>query len=352
MSGANSWLQRQRKAELVELAQQSGLTNYESFKKAELELALDEYLAQNSTQFMADPKFAPYFSSRNRAAGSPIKRDLDEKPRVSKRRLTKAIEDAPTFTPAPERTHAPAIESSSEEEPSATGISTAIAHTPARALTLASRIPLPATPADVADAVDRSTLAVRTRVSSIYKESGVTEATHATREYLSSVNAVLALVSIFELYFLRPEVLPDRYAFTIPAVQLLGTTDYPVMVPDLFLLFTTSFWSPAFLWACTSAIVPTLFGYFFNLSVAHQSGRRTSRQANPSPDYTVDPMTFSIVKALLSFVVYGQNVTFGGWFDQESIARVNGAVYGGWKGVLVGTAVTGLFSVYDAVLKK
>ncbi|KAK8099176.1 cupin -type protein [Apiospora kogelbergensis] len=344
MSGANAWLQRQRKAELVELAQQSGLTNYESFKKAELELALDEFLAENSTQFIADPKFAPYYSSRNRAAGSPIKRDLDDKPRVSKRRLTKAIEEAPTLpAPAPE---------SSEEEPMAISTSTAIAHTPARALSLASRIPLPATPADVAEAVDRSTVAVRNRVSVIYKESGVTEATRATREYLSSVNAVLALVSVFELYFLRHEVLPDRYAFTIPALQLLGTKDYPVMIPDLFLLLTTSFWSPTFLWACTSAILPTLFGYFFNLSVAHQSGRRTSRNANPSPDYTVDPMTFSIVKALLSFVVYGQNVTFGGWFSEESIARVNGAVYGGWKGVLVGTAVTGLFSVYDAVLKK
>ncbi|KAK7972959.1 hypothetical protein PG996_007181 [Apiospora saccharicola] len=348
MSGANSWLQRQRKADLVELAEQSGLTNFESFKKVELELALDEYLAENSTQFMADPKFAPYFSSRNRAAMSPLKRDLDEKtPRVSKRRMTKALEERPTLEPEPTQ-----ATESSEEEPMSTAISTAVAHTPARALTLASRIPLPATPADVADVVDRSTIAVRNRVSSIYKESGVTEATNATREYLSSVNAVLALVSIFELYFLRHEVLPDRYAFTIPAVQLIGTKDYPVMVPDLFLLFTESFWSPAFLWACTSAILPTLFGYFFNLSVAHQTGRRTSRQANTSPDYNVDPMTFSIVKALLSFVVYGQNVTFGGWFNQESIARVNGAVYGGWKGVLVGTAVTGLFSVYDAVLKK
>lgn len=80
--------------------------SFESFKKAELELALDEYLAENSTQFMADPKFAPYFSSRNRAAGSPLKRDLDEKPRVSKRRMTKALEERPTLEPEP----APATE--------------------------------------------------------------------------------------------------------------------------------------------------------------------------------------------------------------------------------------------------
>lgn len=192
---------------------------------------------------------------------------------------------------------------------------------------------------------------MRNRVSSIYKESGITEATQATRESLSTVNSILFVVSALELYFLRFEVLPDRYAFTVPAIAFLGTKDYPVMIPDLFLLLTTSFWSPAFLWAFTSFILPTAVGYFFNLSVAHQTGRRT-RSSSPTPEYVVDPLTFSIVKALISFVIYGQKVTFGGWVDDESIARISGAIYGGWKGILVGTAVTGIVSIYDAVLKK
>ena len=223
--------------------------------------------------------------------------------------------------------------------------------TPGRALSLASRIPLPATPADVANAVDRSAVAVRTRVLSLYKESGTTEAIHATRESLSTISSVLLAINAFELYFLRPEILADRYAFTIPAVSFLGTHDYPVFVPDMFLLLTSSFWSPALLWAFTSVVLPSIVGYFVNLTTGSHHGRVTRRTV-AAPDHLVDPLTFSIVKAVISFVVYGQGVTFGGWLPPQSIERINGAVYGGYKGVLAGTAITGLLSVYDAILKK
>ncbi len=204
----------------------------------------------------------------------------------------------------------------------------------------------------MASAVDRSTLAVRKRVASLYAESGITEATHATRESLSTVSSVLLVVAAFELWFLRPEVLPNRYAFTIPSVALLGTSDFAVYVPDVFLLLTASFWSPALTWALTSGAVPALFGYFFNLSSAghhHRVGRPRSSHA---PDYAVDPLTFSIVKAVLTYVVYAQGVTFWGWINDVSVARINSAVYGGWKGVIVGTAITGVLRVYDAVLRK
>ncbi|KAI0443723.1 hypothetical protein F4803DRAFT_297265 [Xylaria telfairii] len=340
MSGANSWLQRQRKTDLAELAQYTGLKNYDAFKKVELEVALDEFLAENAATFQSDPKLANYYASRARTIGSPIKKDVDapvEKLKVPRRRVTKAIEEvvAPT--------------TDSEEEPSTT--STAIAHTPARALSLASRIPLPATPADVAEAVDRSTVAIRTHVASVYKDSGITEATHATREALSTVTSVLFAISAFELYFLRPEILADRYAFTIPAISLLGTSDYPVFVPDMFLLLTSSFWSPALIWAFTSSILPSIAGYFVNMTTGANPGR-TPRRGAQVPEAVVDPLTFSIVKAIISFVIYGQGVTFGGWINEVSIARINSAVYGGYKGILTGAAISGIFSIYDAVLKK
>jgi hypothetical protein len=35
-----------------------------------------------------------------------------------------------------------------------------------------------------------------------------------------------------------------------------------------------------------------------------------------------------------------------------SIERLNRSVYGGYAGILTGTAVTGLVSIYDAVLRK
>ncbi|KAI3317999.1 hypothetical protein HD806DRAFT_513380 [Xylariaceae sp. AK1471] len=339
MSGANSWLQRQRKTDLTELALHTGLQNYDSLKKVELELALDQYLAENAAAFQSDPKLANYYASRARTVLSPIKKDVDgpvERLRAARRRReTKASEEP---LPSPD----------SEEEPSST--STAIAHTPSRALSLASRIPLPATPADVANAVDRSTIALRTHVVSVYKESGITEATHATRETLSTVNSVLFAISAFELYFLRPEILADRYAFTIPAINFLGTSDYAVFIPDMFLLLTASFWSPAFLWAFTSTILPSIAGYFVNMTAGAPHGRVTRRAS--VPDAVVDPLTFSIVKALISFVVYGQGVTFGGWINEVSIARINSAIYGGYKGILAGAAISGIFSIYDAVLKK
>jgi hypothetical protein len=224
--------------------------------------------------------------------------------------------------------------------------------TPGRALSLASRIPLPATPAEVAQAVDRGTVAVRERVSSLYQDIGITETTEKVQESLSSVYSILLAIQAFELYFLRKEVLADRYAFTIPAIKLLGTDEYPVQIPDMFLILTSSFWSPVLLYVATSVVIPAVFGFFFNLSAAnhHHPGRGRARSSQP--DYTIDPLTFSIVKALVTFVVYNQGVTFGGLVDELSVARINSALYGGWKGVVAGAAITGITAIYDAVLKK
>ncbi|KAF9882184.1 hypothetical protein CkaCkLH20_00220 [Colletotrichum karsti] len=346
MSGAtNAWLSRQRKSDLVELAELTGLTGYESQKKADLEVTLDEYLAENATKFSREPKLVPYYNSRAKAAGSPVKREapLTDLVKSTRRRTTRAIEE---ILPEPEAEEESV--SSSSPEPAAT--STALAtRTPARQLSLASRIPLPATPADVAEAVDRHTVALRERATELYDQSGIQEGTQAVRSSLSTVTAILFTVAAFEAWNLRAEVLPTRYAFTIPAIPALGTNFYPVYVPDAFLFVTSSFWSPVTLWTLTSVLIPSLFGYFYNLSAAsHPQGRGRTQTV----EYNVDPLVFSIVKALISFVVYGQKVTFGGWISDNSIERINGALYGEWKGILTGAAITGLVSLYDAVLKK
>ncbi|RFU79159.1 cupin -type [Trichoderma arundinaceum] len=343
---SNAWLRAQRKSDLVELADSVGLKNYDGLKKTDLESALDDFIAGNSNRFSSRSDLSGYFNSRSKALGSPVKREsrepvkeeLKEGLKSAKRRVTKAAEEL--------------ISTDADDVRAA---STALIQTPARSLSqVAARIPLPATPADVANAVDRSTLAVRRRVSSIYHESGINEASNATRETLSNVNSILLCVSAFELWYIRPEVLANRYAFTVPAVGFLGTSDYPVYLPDMFLLLTASFWSPALTWAFTSFILPSLFGYFFNLSATSGShgGPKTRSRASAPSETVVDPLTYSIIKALVSFVVYGQGVTFCGLLSDTAIERLNGAVYGGYKGVLTGTAITGLLSIYDAVLKK
>lgn len=218
-------------------------------------------------------------------------------------------------------------------------------------LSLTRRIPLPASPADVARVVDESTVALRERVSTIYDESGIREVTYNARDTLSTVTSILFSIHAFELYHLRKEILSDRYAFTIPAIRALGTSDHSVEVPDLFLLLTSSFWNPALLWTFTSIILPAFFGFYFNLSAAHAHAPSSRRKSGPS-EFLVDPLTYSIAKAVITYVVYQQGVTFGGWVDPVSVARINSAVYGGWKGVITGALISGVASFYDAVLRK
>lgn len=225
-----------------------------------------------------------------------------------------------------------------------------ISATPGRALTLARRIPLPASPADVARVVDERTVAIRDRVATLYEESGVKEVAYNTRDTLSTVTSILFCISGFEMYHLRKEILPDRYAFTIPAIRALRTPDYAVEVPDMFQLLTGSFWSPALLWALTSLVIPAFFGFYFNLNAAHaRSGPGKKSRAS---ELVVDPLMFSIAKALVTYVVYQQGVTFGGWIDPVSVARINSAIYGGWKGVITGACISGIASFYDAVLRR
>ncbi|KAK3995135.1 hypothetical protein QBC44DRAFT_321287 [Cladorrhinum sp. PSN332] len=373
MSVGNNWLARQRKADLVDLAGAIGLTNYEKLLKAELEAAIDDYVSTNLAIFQTNPKLRDYFKSRARAEGSPVKKEpLAYEPKLSKRRQSTKLAEEVVVDPSPATSSSPSAaaadegeeeEEEDDHENESSRVSNALTTlvpssaqaalaTPGRALSrVASRIQLPTTPADVAQAVESSTLAVRSKISDLYSDSGLPEATQSTREFLSTVHSVLSTIALFELYKLRQELLPDRYAFTFPAVSWLGTGEYPVRLPDMFALVTSSFWVPALTWAFTSLLVPGLVGYFYNLSGVQQQQRG---KRGGGGGYEVDPLVFSVVKAILTYVVYAQGVTFGGLIPggDETVGRINGALYSGWKGVLVGTAVGGLVSVYDAVLRK
>ncbi|KAK4121420.1 cytochrome P450 [Parathielavia appendiculata] len=338
--------------------------SYESYRKTDLELAIDEHLSEQASRYQLDSRFQDYFKSRARAGGSPVKKEglatLDLKP--ARRRAARVVEEIAAAV-EPDEEEDDEDESTSlttQTAHAAQAASDALARTPGRAMALASRLQLPATPAEVAQAVDRSALAVRTRVASLYRDSGFGEATQQTRAWLSTVHSVVSAIALFELYRLRQEVLPDRYAFTVPAVRALGTPDYPVYLPDMFALVTAGFWGPTLTWALTSVLLPSLAGYFFNLSLGaaqaqsvgvSASGGRVVRRGGPVA-YVVDPVMFSIVKAVVTYVVYAQGVTFWGLISLESVSRINSALYSGWRGVLVGTAVSGLTAVYDAVLRK
>ena len=165
--------------------------------------------------------------------------------------------------------------------------------------------------------------------------------------------SIEALILAVEAFGLRTGVLPLRYAFTLPALTGSGSSGWPVSLPDLFLLLTSSFWSPVTLWASTSFLVPLLFAYFFNLTLKTKSGHTGTRVHQPTqPTHQVDPLSFNVAKALVTYLVYTQGVTFGGIFGAEAVETVRAAVPGGEKGILIGSAIGALTSLYEAILRK
>lgn len=78
----------------------SGHCSYEGLKKSDLEVALDDFIAQHSSRLSNRSDLADYFKSRSKALGSPIKKeresvkdDIDKSLKVVKRRVAKAVED-------------------------------------------------------------------------------------------------------------------------------------------------------------------------------------------------------------------------------------------------------------------
>jgi hypothetical protein len=67
----------------------------DGYKKDDLGMALDNYLTENSSRFLANPDLAGYFNSRSKAQGSPVKREMvrEEVLKVVRRRPSKAVEE-------------------------------------------------------------------------------------------------------------------------------------------------------------------------------------------------------------------------------------------------------------------
>ncbi|KAI9887984.1 MAG: hypothetical protein M1823_000241 [Watsoniomyces obsoletus] len=351
MADVSSWLRGQRKYELVELAQSAGLKDYEHLKKIDLEIVLDQYLRENEVTLSKHSVFNPFYT-RHRSGASPTKRDsgamtsgvvaveLETKPvRSRTRRATKAAEEVEV-----------AQTDDSSPEPNENRYPTAVAtRTPRQSLSLSNAIPLPPSPAVVADVIDQSTAELRSRMGDVWEDVGLRERAESLRDYLSSVVSIETAILAIEANGLRSEVLPLRYAFTMPPVSGLTSSAMAVHLPDLFVVLTSSFWSPVILWSITSLFAPLLFGYFFNLTLRARQAH--SGQQTHQPTHRVDPLTFNITKALISYLVYSQRFRLGLFVD-ETIDRTQAAIPGGLHGLLIGAAIGGLTSLYEAILKK
>jgi len=216
--------------------------------------------------------------------------------------------------------------------------------TPRTVQSLAERVPLPPSPAAVANTIERQTAAVKRRVSAIYEESGIVENVDYLRELGSSVHGIIAATLLLETFGLQRQLIPWIFVREIPATSI--TPSIAVRVPDLFQLLEPTFWSASMLWTSTSLLLPLFFSYFVNLT------KKPSARARSRTEEKYDPLVFSIAKALVTWMVYGKGVNFFGLVSPTTVTTVNSAFFGGYDGAIVGTAIGGIASVYDAILTK
>jgi hypothetical protein len=236
------------------------------------------------------------------------------------------------------------------DETSPEASSAVATRTPRAVQRFAERVPLPPSPQVVSEYIARGQASFSHKVSDLYKKSGTTEAIEGVRDSASTVVGIEVLTLLIEAAGLQRETFPWRYAFDIPAIPTIKTHQYSIKLPDFFVLVTSFFWAPSTLWLATSLFVPILFAYFFNFSHSIR-GQGTRTRSSPHV-YSFDPLTYNVSKALITWLVYSQGFRFGGLWNDETVERVNGALTGGYQGVLIGTAIGGLASLYEAILQK
>ncbi|KIW94770.1 uncharacterized protein Z519_04747 [Cladophialophora bantiana CBS 173.52] len=351
MSGL-PYLQKLRKSDLTEFAEASKLPGYAHLKKAELEVALDEHLRTHSTTYSKDPSLSEYYKRLASSSRSPTKRTAAEK--VSEQ--VKSDDDAPAPVKKPRRK---TTSTTQEGEESPTAVN-ALVKTPAKEVArrtsiLASQIPIPPSPAVVTDAIDQQTRRIRTSISHAYEQTQLHEYADATRDILSSPMTVIVLAILLEAYGLRAQILPNKLLTEIPAIPYIKSTKTPIMVPDLFLLLESRFWSPFSLWTLTSLILPATISYFINLPLkAHPSHSYSTRQAalQANAQMQFDPFIFSLAKGLIVYLVYAYHYTLGGLYNHFTIATVNESIPGGYFTIMVSSGLGAAVSLYEAVLKR
>lgn len=206
------------------------------------------------------------------------------------------------------------------------------ARTPASRRVSNLNVALPASPADVADEIERATTKFYAGAGDLYSVSGIPDTIDWFRSTCSSVVGVQASILLLEAYSLQKAVFPWNFAFDLPGIPALGVPSIAVKVPDFFVLLRSSFWGPTILWAITSIFVPLFFAYFYNLTV-HPVKRNGARVQ--ALRYPYDPMTYSIAKAVITLLVYGAHAPTE-YVDTYSARVVEHAMPGGYQGVMTG----------------
>jgi hypothetical protein len=196
----------------------------------------------------------------------------------------------------------------------------------------------------VSRALNAQTTWAKRQYTQIVKKSGVKKSFPLLRQEFSRVETIQLLTLIFEALGLREQTFPLRWT-VIPGNKALYNKQTAILYPNFALLLSSDFWAPTTLWLLTSLFIPLVSGYIFNLT--YTNPRPKTRRSQPLRE--VDPLTFSIVKGLLAYLVYSPAASFNFWgaFAPETVGAVHDGIWGHYVTLLIGSGIGILTALYD-----
>lgn len=204
---------------------------------------------------------------------------------------------------------------------------------------------LPPSPAVIADVVEEQTARLEAGLGNFWKSTKIADVLLLVRGELSSLYGIHMAILMLEGFFLQRDILPWKYAFDIPAFSLVGKSSIPVFFPDLFVLLTSYWWSTSILWATMNLWLPLIAGWFCNLTL---KSKEKDGVASWQPRYQIDPLTFSVTKAVLTWLVFQQGMRLG-VFANETVDRVVLAMPVGYSGVMISAYIGIVTSIWDGL---
>jgi len=201
----------------------------------------------------------------------------------------------------------------------------------------------------VVDAIDVQTRRFSTGVSHALAATNAQSLFNDIREILSTVVGIETVVFLLEGFYLQRQLVPWRRAFDVPPIDALGTNTRTVHLPDFFILLTDIYWSTTLFWSITSFWLPLAASWTFNLTMRPvlRNGQTVHK-----PRWRCDPLTFNVVKGLLSWLVYSQGVRYFGLFADQTVLAVQRSMPAGYNGVMIGSLLGAIASLYDAAQRK
>jgi len=370
--------------------------SYQDYNKPDLIIALDNHLVANRSTYAGNERLADYYRRLAQPArfATPAKRAMRAEVSSSPAEVTRSSRRQRAVQPQPvvkkeEKEIESELEQEQEQEQeeakSQRSVATTYAHlyillnpvaivltsssvdseadtvqdntavppetpkvpTPkAPATTL--NVELPPSPAVVTDVIDRQTAAWGKSINETWNSSGVIEGSNALRSLLSSVKAIETLVLLLEGSGIIRQIWPLRYLTTVPALEAIHTPEFALKVPDFFILVDGAFWAPFSLWLLTNVFLPLGAAYFFNLKATSTDATHNSN----SQKTNFDPLSFNIARALIAYLVYAKHFSFWDLYSGFTIDKVNASVPGEWTGMLTGTAIGLVGTLYEAILQK